>query len=131
MQVLGGLQLEPSNRALKVKGEHSKRGPDHEMLDPTLHLPQFFQALGNQRIAYHRVLRLGQSGQPGLLVPLSRFEKNAVNGLNQAKSKFGGLEVSEAKRLRSLEDENAKLKKLLAEAMLDIAVLKDITGKKW
>ena len=47
------------------------------------------------------------------------------------KSKFGGLEVSEAKRLRILEDENAKLKKLLAEAMLDIAVLKDITGKKW
>ena len=47
------------------------------------------------------------------------------------KSKFCGMEVSEAKRLRSLEDENAKLKKLLAEAMLDIAVLKDITGKKW
>ena len=47
------------------------------------------------------------------------------------KSKFGGLEVSEAKRLRILEDENAKLKKLLAEAMLDIAVLKDITGIKW
>ncbi len=47
------------------------------------------------------------------------------------KSKFGGMEVSEAKRLRSLEDENAKLKKLLAEAMLDIAVLKEITGKKW
>ena len=47
------------------------------------------------------------------------------------KSKFGGMEVSEAKRLRSVEDENAKLKKLLAEAMLDIAVLKDITGKKW
>lgn len=47
------------------------------------------------------------------------------------KSKFGGMEVSEAKRLRILEDENAKLKKLLAEAMLDIAVLKDITGKKW
>jgi putative transposase len=47
------------------------------------------------------------------------------------KSKYGGLEVSEAKRLRSLEDENAKLKKLLAEAMLDIAVLKDISAKKW
>ncbi|WP_438363439.1 IS3 family transposase [Sandarakinorhabdus limnophila] len=46
------------------------------------------------------------------------------------KSKYGGLEVSEAKRLRSLEDENAKLKKLLAEAMLDIAVLKDISFKK-
>ena len=47
------------------------------------------------------------------------------------KAKYGGLEVSEAKRLRSLEDENAKLKRLLAEAMLDIAVLKDKTTKKW
>ncbi len=46
------------------------------------------------------------------------------------KAKYGGLEVSEAKRLRSLEDENAKLKKLLTEAMLDIAVLKDISLKK-
>ena len=45
------------------------------------------------------------------------------------KAKYGGLEVSEAKRLRSLEDENAKLKRLLAEAMLDIAVLKDISAK--
>jgi len=47
------------------------------------------------------------------------------------KAKFGGLEVSEAKRLRQLEDENAKLKKLLAEAMLDNAMLKEITSKKW
>jgi putative transposase len=47
------------------------------------------------------------------------------------KAKFGGLEVTEAKRLRALEEENAKLKKLLAEAMLDIAVLKDISTKKW
>ena len=47
------------------------------------------------------------------------------------KAKFGGLEVSEAKRLRTLEEENAKLKKLLAEAMLDIAVLKDISSKEW
>ncbi len=46
------------------------------------------------------------------------------------KAKFGGLEVTEAKRLRALEDENAKLKKLLAEAMLDIAVLKDLSSKK-
>jgi putative transposase len=47
------------------------------------------------------------------------------------KAKFGGMEVSEAKRLKALEDENVKLKKLLAEAMLDNAVLKDIAGKKW
>jgi putative transposase len=47
------------------------------------------------------------------------------------KAKFGGLDVSDAKRLRSLEDENAKLKRLLTEAMLDNAMLKDIATKKW
>jgi putative transposase len=47
------------------------------------------------------------------------------------KSKYGGLEASEAKRLKALEDENAKLKRLLAEAMLDNAMLKDIASKKW
>jgi putative transposase len=45
------------------------------------------------------------------------------------KAKFGGLEVTEAKRLRTLAEENAKLKKLLADAMLDIAVLNDISSK--
>ena len=47
------------------------------------------------------------------------------------KAKYGGLDVSEAKRLRSLEDENRRLKKLLAETMLDNAMLKDIASKKW
>jgi putative transposase len=47
------------------------------------------------------------------------------------KAKFGGLDVSDARRLKALEDENAKLKKLLAEAMLDNAMLKDIATKKW
>ena len=47
------------------------------------------------------------------------------------KSKFGGLDVSEAKRLRQLEDENTKLKRLLADAMLDAAALKDLLSKKW
>ncbi len=47
------------------------------------------------------------------------------------KAKYGGLDVSDAKRLRSLEDENGKLKRLLAEAMLDNAMLKDIATKKW
>ena len=45
------------------------------------------------------------------------------------KAKYGGLEVSEARRLKALEDENRRLKKLLAEAMLDNAALKDILGK--
>jgi putative transposase len=47
------------------------------------------------------------------------------------KAKFGGLEVSEARRLRALEAENAKLKRLLADAMLDNVALKDLLGRKW
>lgn len=47
------------------------------------------------------------------------------------KAKFGGMDVSEARRLKALEAENGKLKKLLAEAMLDNAILKDVVTKKW
>ena len=46
-------------------------------------------------------------------------------------AKFDGMDVSEARRLRTLEDENTKLKRLLADAMLDNAALKDLLGKKW
>jgi putative transposase len=58
------------------------------------------------------------------------------HGISQAtfynwKAKFGGMDVSEAKRLRSLEEENAKLKRLLADAMLDNVALKDLLSKKW
>ena len=47
------------------------------------------------------------------------------------KARYGGLDVSEARRLRALEAENARLKKLLADAMLDNAMLKEIASKKW
>jgi putative transposase len=47
------------------------------------------------------------------------------------KAKFGGIDVSDAQRLRGLEAENAKLKRLLAEAMIDNAGLKDLLAKKW
>lgn len=47
------------------------------------------------------------------------------------KAKFGGMTVSEAQRLKALEAENNKLKRLLAEAMLDNAALKDVVGRKW
>ena len=47
------------------------------------------------------------------------------------KARFGGMEVSDARRLRALEDENGKLKRLLADAMLDNAGLKDLLAKKW
>lgn len=44
---------------------------------------------------------------------------------------YGGLQVSEAKRLRALEDENRRLKKLVADLSLDNAMLKDVAGRKW
>ena len=47
------------------------------------------------------------------------------------KSKYGGMDVSDARRLKALEDENRKLKKLLAETMLDVAMLKELNSKKW
>lgn len=47
------------------------------------------------------------------------------------KSEFGGMDVSEAKRLRALEEENAKLKRLLADQLLDNAALKELLSKKW
>lgn len=47
------------------------------------------------------------------------------------KAKYGGMEVSDARRLKALTDENARLKKLLAEAMLDNAMLRDVAARKW
>ena len=47
------------------------------------------------------------------------------------KAKYGGMDVSEAKRLKALEEENAKLKKLLAEQMMDVAALRELLSKKW
>ena len=47
------------------------------------------------------------------------------------KAKFGGMTVSDAQRLKALENENSKLKRLLAESMLDIAALRDVMGRKW
>jgi putative transposase len=58
------------------------------------------------------------------------------NGVSDAtvykwKAKYGGIDVREAKRLKGLEGGNARLKQLLADAMLDNAALKDLLGKKW
>jgi putative transposase len=59
--------------------------------------------------------------------------KHGISGATfyKWKAKYGGMEVSEARRLKALEDENARLKKLLAEAMLDNAMLRDVAARKW
>ncbi|MBP2148565.1 putative transposase [Xanthobacter flavus] len=67
-------------------------------------------------------------------VPVSDLcRKHGVSdaSIYKRKARFGGMDVSEAKRLRALEDESAKLKRMLADAMLDNVALKDLLGKKW
>ena len=75
------------------------------------------------------ILREQEAGSPTVDV----CRKHGVSSATfyKWKSKFGGLDVSDARRLKALEDENGKLKKLLAETMLDIAILKDINSRKW
>lgn len=65
------------------------------------------------------------------MAELSRRHGLSENTLYRWKAKYGGMEVSEARRLRDLEAENTKLKRLLAEAELDKAALKDLVRKKW
>ena len=67
-------------------------------------------------------------------VPVSELcRKHGVSdaSIYKWKARYGGMDVSEAKRLKALEDENAKLKRMLADAMLDNVALKDLLGKKW
>ncbi|MET4043700.1 putative transposase [Bradyrhizobium sp. RT6a] len=75
------------------------------------------------------VLREHEAGAKA--VDLARKHGVSEATLFNWKAKFGGLDVSDAKRLRQLEDENAKLKKLLAEQMLDAAALRELLSKKW
>ena len=75
------------------------------------------------------VLREAEAGAKA--ADLARKHGVSEATLYNWKAKYGGLEVSEAKRLRALEDENGRLKRLLADAMLDNAGLKDLLAKKW
>jgi len=75
------------------------------------------------------ILKEADSGIP--LKELCRKHNVSPASYYKWKAKFGGMEVSEAQRLRSLEVENAKLKRLVADQALDIVGLKDILSKKW
>lgn len=76
-----------------------------------------------------QILKEAEGGATGKEV--CRRHGISENTFYRWKSKFGGMEVSEAKRLRELEAENAKLKKLYAESMLDNAALKDLLSKNF
>lgn len=75
------------------------------------------------------ILKQAQSGMK--IVDLCRMHGISDVTFYSWRSKYGGMEVSDAKRLKHLEDENRKLKQMLADAMLDNKVLKDVVSKKW
>ncbi len=75
------------------------------------------------------ILREQEAG--GTVKEITRRHGISEQSFYRWKAKYGGLEVSEARRLKALESENAKLKKLLAEAHLDNAALKDVLSRKW
>ncbi len=75
------------------------------------------------------VLREQEAG--GTVKEVTRRHGVSEQSFYRWKAKYGGLEVSEVRRLKELELENAKLKKLLAEAHLDNAALKDVLSRKW
>ena len=75
------------------------------------------------------ILREQEGGSP--TADVCRRHGISAGTFYKWKAKFGGLDVSDARRLKALEEENGKLKKLLAEAMLDNAILKDVNSRKW
>lgn len=76
-----------------------------------------------------RILKEADSGIP--VADLLREHNIAQGTFYRWKSKFGGMDVSEAKRLKALEEENTRLKRLVADQALDIQILKDVNSKKW
>lgn len=79
-----------------------------------------------------KIISILKEHEAGASVPdLARRHGVAENTIYRWKSKFGGMDVSDAKKLRALEQENQKLKRLLAEAELDKAALKELVGGKW
>ena len=84
------------------------------------------------RFSEEQIIGILKEHQAGL----SAAELCRKHGISDAtfynwRSKYGGMEASEAKRLKVLEEENKKLKKLLAESMLDVATLKELLGKNF
>ncbi len=82
---------------------------------------------------YGRADHWDPAGAGGQAKTAEVCRKHGISGATfyKWKAKYGGMEVSDARRLKALEDENTKLKKLLADAMLDNVALKDLLSKKW
>jgi putative transposase len=85
-----------------------------------------------KRFSEEQIIGFLKEGDAGLpVVELCRKHGFSDASYYKWKAKFGGMDVSDAKRLRALEEENNKLKRLLADALLDNAALKDVVSRKW
>ena len=90
------------------------------------------EPMKGKRFTEEQIIRVLQEADAGLSVAdVCRKHNCAEQSFYRWKKKFGGMEVSEAKRLRELERENGELKKIVAEQTLDIRMLKDVNSKKW
>lgn len=85
-----------------------------------------------KRISEEKIIGILKEHEAGASVnSLARRYSVSEQSIYRWKAKYGGMEISDAKRLRELEQENSKLKRLLADAMLDNAALKEISRGKW
>ena len=85
-----------------------------------------------KRFKEEQIIAILKEAEAGAKTPeLARRHGVSEGTLYRWKSKYGGMEVSEAKRLKGLEEENRRLKRLVAEQALDIQMLKDVNSKKW
>ena len=84
------------------------------------------------RFTEEQIIKILEEGRAGMKV-MDLCRKHGISDATYYtwKAKYSGMTVSEAKRLKALEAENSKLKRLVAEQQLDLLVLKDIVSKKW
>ena len=84
------------------------------------------------RFTEEQIIGILKQAQTGMkIVDLCRMHGISDATFYNWRSKYGGMEVSEAKRLKVLEDENKKLKQMLADTMLENRAIKDVLSKKW
>ena len=83
------------------------------------------------RAVSRRRISVGNTGSLDRQAIVKQSARGSSATFYKWKAKFGGMDVSDARKLKVLEDENAKLKKLQAEQMLDNAMLKDVASRKW
>ncbi len=85
-----------------------------------------------KRFKEEQIIRLLQEAESGLTVAdVCRKHNCSEQSFYRWKAKFGGMDVSDVKRLRELQRENGELKKIVAEQTLDIRMLKDVNSRKW